>query len=118
MFETLSIKQLKKLVSEYRHEHNIKGYSKMKRAQLVTELEKRFVFRDNKLYHKGETGPRRIAPQIVTSPIHHNPVFAAPQNTVKTKGQLRVENTINNLEARYKNTNIDQAPYLSFKLHK
>ena len=52
MFSTLKVKDLKKLVSTYRQYHNIKGYSKMKKVQLVDELEKRFFIKNNKLFLK------------------------------------------------------------------
>ena len=50
MFSTFKVKDLKKLVSNYRQYHNIKGYSKMKKVQLVDELEKRFMIQNNQLF--------------------------------------------------------------------
>ena len=52
MFSTLKVKDLKKLVSTYRQYHNIQGYSKMKKGQLIDELEKRFVIQNNQLFLK------------------------------------------------------------------
>jgi hypothetical protein len=53
MFATFTVKQLRSLIRTFKEHHNIK-YSKLKKAQLVAELEKRFVIKDNKLYLKDE----------------------------------------------------------------
>ena len=42
IFSTFKVKDLKKLVSNYPQYHNIKGYSKMKKVQLVDELKKNY----------------------------------------------------------------------------
>jgi hypothetical protein len=67
MFSTLKVKDLKKLVSAYRKYHNIKGYSKMKKIELVNELEKRFVIKNNQLFLKPpeQKLKKRITPEII-----------------------------------------------------
>ena len=55
MFESMTVKSLKQLVSQYRQHHNIRGYSKMKKADLLTELDKRFVVHNNELFLKQNT---------------------------------------------------------------
>ena len=42
MFNKLSVKQLRKLISTYRKYHDIKGSSRMKKDELVNELDKRW----------------------------------------------------------------------------
>ena len=54
MFATLSVKELKKLIADYKAFHDIKNYHKMKKAQLVKELERRFVLKGDKLHMKEE----------------------------------------------------------------
>ena len=68
MFETFKVKDLKTLISTYRKYHNIKGYSKMKKGQLIVELEKRFIIHEGKLVMKGPEQPlvkKRITPMFV-----------------------------------------------------
>ena len=64
MFETMKVKQLKALISHYRTYHNIKGYSRMKRNELVAELEKRFVIKDGQLYMKPQMPEPVIAVKV------------------------------------------------------
>lgn len=59
MFATLSLKELKLLIRELRDHHSIKNYSKMKKADLVAALAERFVLRDNNLYLKEDTRPKK-----------------------------------------------------------
>jgi len=54
MFANMTVKQLRSLIRQFKQHHDIKNSSKMKKAQLVAELEKRFVVKDNKLYLKDE----------------------------------------------------------------
>ena len=55
MFESMTVKTLKQLVSQYRQHHNIRGYSKMIKADLLTELDKRFVVHNNELFLRNKT---------------------------------------------------------------
>jgi hypothetical protein len=57
----MTVKTLKQLVSQYRQHHNIRGYSKMKKAELLTELDKRFVIHKSRilLRHSSALGAAR-----------------------------------------------------------
>ena len=54
MFENLSVKQLKTLITEFKAFHDIKGYHRMKKEQLVKELGKRFVLKNGRLHTKDD----------------------------------------------------------------
>jgi len=54
MFESLSVKQLKILIAEFKAFHDIKGYHRMKKDQLVKELGKRFVLKNGRLHTKDD----------------------------------------------------------------
>lgn len=125
MFNHLSLKQLRKLISDYRAYHNIKNSSKMKKIQLVQELDKRFMLKDNKIYLKADvpasshstavgTERRRIAPILVSQPtanpqVHPNfnpPISQNPFNPLenapsRTAGQKRYDETVNRIEKNY-----------------
>jgi hypothetical protein len=53
-FNKLTVKQLKALIKHFKDHHTIKNYSKMKKQQLITELENRFVITNGVLYLKDE----------------------------------------------------------------
>ena len=59
MFETLTLKELKLLIRELRDHHTIKGVSKMKKDELVTELSSRFILRDGNLYLREDTRAKK-----------------------------------------------------------
>jgi hypothetical protein len=52
MFATLSLKELKQLVRDLRNNHNIAGYSRMKKDDLIKALSARFVFLNGAIYLK------------------------------------------------------------------
>ena len=54
MFESLSVKQLKTLITEFKVFDDIKGYHRMKKEQLVKELGKRFVLKNGRLHTKDD----------------------------------------------------------------
>ncbi len=66
MFATFTVKQLRSLIRTFKEHHNIK-YSKLKKAQLVAELEKRFVIKDNKLYLKDEIPQQNVNAKSVNA---------------------------------------------------
>ena len=129
-FMSFSVKALKQMLSLYRREHSILGYSKMRKHELVTEIDKVFVFRNGKLYRRADIAPvvpvvpaasgkkekKRIVPQKVeTSTVH--PAFHAPAPKL-TKGQERVENVVTHLEKHYAarpNNDEDEDPDLAFR---
>jgi hypothetical protein len=58
MFATLSLKELQQLVRELRAHHTIKGFSRMKKEELIAELSSKFVYLDGSIYLKGEDKDR------------------------------------------------------------
>jgi hypothetical protein len=63
-FGKYTVKQLRKFLTEYRHLHNIKNSSKMRKNQLIDELTKKFVIIDGKIVMKGqEPQPTQPAPK-------------------------------------------------------
>ena len=66
MFESLSVKQLKTLITEFKAFHDIKGYHRMKKDQLVKELGKRFVLKNGRLHtteDDDDDAPLWVAPK-------------------------------------------------------
>ena len=112
MFSTFKVKDLKQLVSSYRNFHNIKGYSKMEKNQLVEELEKRFVIENNQLFLKktptvAEQQPnkqtrKRITPQVVGKLSSQQPQQNAFQNIPQTNRMKRVLEKADELEEYYR----------------
>ena len=62
-FRVLKLQQLRKLIRDYQTYHSIKSSSKMKKEQLITELEKRFIIVNDKLFLKLETKVENLAPK-------------------------------------------------------
>ena len=60
MFTKLTLQELKGLVSELRAHHNIVGYSRMKKNDLIEELTARFILRDGSIYLKGEVKAKKL----------------------------------------------------------
>ena len=58
MFATLSLNELKQLVRALKNNHNILGYSRMKKAELVDKLSARFVYLHGDIYLKYEDEDR------------------------------------------------------------
>ena len=120
MFSTSSVKHLRKVISTYRKYHDIKGSSRMSKTQLVAELEKRFIIKNGELFLKGEvptaptaptpTAPtaqkvkKRIAPTLVSQPSTSGNIPQATSN--KTKGQQRMDSTIERMEKHYTDPNL------------
>ena len=117
MFSTLKVKDLKKLVSTYRQYHNIKGYSKMKKNQLVDELEKRFVIKNNQLFLKPaeQQQKKRITPEVIGELGSQQPQQRAFQNIPQTNRMKRVLKKADELEDYYRQRgNMDEYPNLAF----
>jgi hypothetical protein len=73
MFEHYNVKKLKQLIGIFKKEHNLIGsVSKMKKAELVREMEKYFVIESDRLVIKPkETQPKPkkvVTPTNVTAP--------------------------------------------------
>ena len=141
MFDKYSLKQLRNMVKAWKDYHNIKGYTKMKKAELIKHMEERFVIDDNKLFLKTANAPsrsrssstssssrsrspspvrkapakKRITPVYVgSSQPHVENAFTRP-TPAKTKGQQRVDNTVASMEKYYKEKGSkDEYPDLGF----
>ena len=129
MFSQLKVKDLKKMVSTYRQHHNIRGYSKMKKEQLVSELEKRFILHNNQLFLRSYTEvkssppysivktKKRITPLLMnplsleSSSVLNNLEYPQQSNAVK-----RVLKKTNEMESYFKNTSKDEYPEYAFHL--
>ncbi len=64
MFATLSLKELKQLVRALKDNHNIAGYSRMKKDDLVKALSARFVLLHGAIYLKFEDEDRAESQRI------------------------------------------------------
>ena len=105
MFSTFKVKDLKKLVSNYRQYHNIKRYSKMKKVQLVDELEKRFVIKNNQLFLKPaeQQLKKRITPEVIGKLGSQQPQpQRAFQNIPQSNRMRRLVEKTKELEEYYK----------------
>ena len=115
MFDKLTVKQLRKLITECRELHNIKGCSKMSKSKLVEELEKRFVIRNDNLYLKAEAViqpthamqqpkvKKRITPTLLSNSVTPSTPM---QTTGLTKGQTRMKGVVDKTEQHYSNKNL------------
>ena len=50
MFNRYTLKELREIIKLTRTYHNIKGYSKMKKAELIESLKKHFIIKKNILH--------------------------------------------------------------------
>ena len=118
MFSTFKVKDLKKLVSAYRQHHNIKGYSKMKKIELVNELEKRFIIKNNQLFLKPfeQQIKKRITPEVIGKLDSQQPQLqTAFQNIPQSNRMRRVLEKADELEDYYRQrAQYDQYPNLAF----
>jgi hypothetical protein len=55
MFPSLNLKQLKQILKDFKEHHNIRNYHKLKKSDLLNELDKRFEIDGGYLYLKGGT---------------------------------------------------------------
>ena len=123
MFESMTVKSLKQLVSQYRQHHNIRGYSKMKKADLLTELDKRFVIHNNELFLKQNTPKTEATPEKQKKRITPILVSKSPKKIPKQAYQpVQLSNAVkralkkaDELEEYYKNRgDKDEYPDLAF----
>jgi len=52
IFDKYTVSQLKNMITTYKEHHTIKNYSKMKKKDLISELERYFYIKDNIIYKK------------------------------------------------------------------
>jgi hypothetical protein len=88
MFNKYTVKQLRDLISKYSKSHTIPNYSKMKKADLISLLEKRFVIYNNVLHEK---------------PIHYpsKPIDIKPMVN-ESKGYKTYMSAVNKVERQHK----------------
>lgn len=100
MFATLSLKELKQLVRDLKNNHNIAGYSRMKKAELVDKLSARFVFLNGAIYLKYED-KNRVESQRIQDEIDKEQAEAPavepknPPRAKKTQPEPEVERITN-----------------------
>ncbi len=91
MFATLSLKALKQLVRDLKDNHNIAGFSRMKKDDLVKALESRFVFLHGAIYLKFEDEDRaesqRIQDELDKAEAPVEPKKAAKPRAKKAKAE-------------------------------
>ena len=122
MFDHLKVKELKNLVSTYRKYHNIRGYSKMKKAQLISELNKRFIIQNGQLILKAESHvskeKKRITPVFVDQlPTEKTQPFGSMKQKIQSNAEKRVMERAKDLENYYSsrgNEDKDEYPEYAF----
>ena len=95
-FNKLKVRELKSIIATYKKQHELSNYSKLRKAELVKVLEAKFDIKDGKLVLKPISQPetkqkKRIAPQLVSSPVENNKV----SKSGLTKGQQIYQDTVN-----------------------
>jgi hypothetical protein len=103
MFSTFTVKQLKKLISDFKKHHTIKNYSRMRKQQLIAELETRFEIRDNQLYLKNAPTVEPKVKRVKKTKTVAQPTVVpdAPQRQDGlTDGQRTFKNKINAIEQK------------------
>jgi hypothetical protein len=110
MFTKLTVKELKKIISTFKKQHNLANYSHLKKKDLIHMLEAKYILKDGKLYLKPIATPiiaptivekTNIAPIPVTSNINDQ-LKNIPNKNIGTKGQQHMEKTVNKMENKAK----------------
>jgi hypothetical protein len=113
MFSSYTCKQLRALIKQFREHHTIKNSSKLRKAALVAELEKRFYIQDGQLYIKNgptieqpkvKKAKKAVVPTKVaasTAPTHvvHQQDAGAKQDGL-TDGQRRYNDAVSAVAAK------------------
>jgi hypothetical protein len=103
MFASCTVKQLKALIKHFKDHHTIKNYSKLKKAQLVEQLQSRFEIKDNQLFLKNAPTVELKAKRTKKT-VQQTVVPEAPQATQKqdglTVGQRRYRNAVSSVEKK------------------
>ncbi len=102
-FTKLSVRDLKHIIATYKREHCLSNYSKLRKAQLIELLGKKFIIKDNRLILKPVQQPisiqrKRIIPQLVAS--SYEPVMTQQQGL--TTGQQTYVNTVDTIANKTK----------------
>jgi hypothetical protein len=99
-FNKFTVKQLKALIKHFKEHHTIKNYSRMKKQQLITELENRFAINNGVLYLKNEVPDAPAKKTATKKPVQPtNNIANAPNDDGLTAGQKTYKNTINAIES-------------------
>ena len=122
MFDEIKVKDLRELISKYRAYHSIKGYYRMKKMELIGELNRRFGFHDGQLVMKSQVyepalkQKKRITPVFVGQlPSQATQPFEVKNKPI-SNAERRVLERAQDLEKYYrgKNANIDEYPEYGF----
>ena len=94
-FTDLSVRNLKHIIATYKKEHCLSNYSKLRKAQLIELLERKFIIKNDRLVLKPITQPvtkpkKRITPQLISS----TPEPTTIQQPGLTRGQQTYVNTV------------------------
>ena len=123
MFDEMRVKDLRQLISKYRAYHSIRGYSKMKKRELIDELNRKFAFHDGQLVMKSQIyeptlkQKKRITPVFVGQlPLQATQPFGAKKKPI-SNAERRVLERADDLEKYYRGKNIqdfDEYPEYGF----
>ena len=123
MFDKFKVQELRRLISAYRKYHNISGYYKMKKIQLVAELNKRFVIHEGKLMAKPQGEPlvqkkKRITAEFIGTLPTGQPSRSYGSEQVprqQSKAMQRLQQKASELDQYYKRKgNVDEYPEYGF----
>jgi predicted GNAT family N-acyltransferase len=92
-FDNLPLKTLRKIITIYKKEHNLIGYSKLNKKELVNKLEQRYAIVNDKLYLKQMDNNTNTN---ISSNFESN-------GQSYTKGQQHMNKAISKLENKYNN---------------
>ena len=100
MFEDMKVKELRTLLSKYRQYHTITGYSRMRKAELLDGLNRRFSIQDGQLIMK--TPPQQRTEPTAKTKKRITPVFMGqlPATSTQVFGQQSQKATISNAQRR------------------
>lgn len=109
-FAKMKVKDLKQIIKVYKKEHVLNNYSKLKKKELVELLSSKFELKEDKLYLKSvvtdskpeQKQKKRITPQLISQPIHVQPL---PINSGLTQGQKTFSKAISKIERKGKLVN-------------
>jgi hypothetical protein len=91
MFQSLPVKKLRKLISDYKKEHNVIGsVGKLKKAQLVDKLGEHFILENDKLVLKQHNKGNSVK--------NNNNISNVDNNNGMTTGQKTLMDAVNAIE--------------------
>jgi hypothetical protein len=99
-FDKLPLKTLRKIITIYKKEHNLVGYSKLNKTELVAKLEQKYAILNDKLYLKQMNSNEKHKTNTNNNNFSN---FESSNVTSLTKGQQHMNKAISKLENRYNN---------------